>query len=166
MAQLSDTFKEEQKISSAPWFVWIMVGLQVFFLIGFLSSVYDGEVSGAANFVARIFGASIPALVIWWVRAADVKLVTEISREGVAFRWHPFSSETKPIAWTEIDRVEYNRYRFVGYGWRFSIKYGEINNVWGRQGLLITKKNGTKLLIGTQRNEEEVSGAIEKFRAG
>lgn len=60
------------------------------------------------------------------------------------------------MLWTDIDSVSYVKYGFLGYGWRFSMKYGEINNVSGKEGIAVIMKNGSKYLLGTKRSKEEI----------
>lgn len=83
----------------------------------------------------------------------SVRLETRIDYAGVHYRWRPLMSKDRSIPWENIQHAEVIRYRFVGYGWRFSFRYGRVYNVSGNEGLQLVLKNGSKLLIGTQQAE-------------
>jgi len=87
-------------------------------------------------------------------------LKTEVSPEGIYINYFPMW-RTK-IPWEQIASAEIIQYGFVGYGIRLSFRYGTVYNAKGNQGLQIVKKNGSKILIGTQR-PHELRAAVEKF---
>lgn len=81
-----------------------------------------------------------------------LRLETRVSNECLRVRYFPFLKRT--FKWSNIEFAEIIKYGFVGYGIKFSTKYGAIYNVKGSQGLALTLKNGKKYLIGTQKPEE------------
>ena len=82
-----------------------------------------------------------------------MKLKTTIDSDGIQMSFFPFKS--KKVTWTEIKNIEVINYGFVGgWGIRLWTKYGTVYNTKGNKGAFIELKNGTKFLIGTQKEEE------------
>lgn len=81
-----------------------------------------------------------------------LQLESTITKEGISVRYFPFLKRT--FKWSDIETAEVIKYSFVGYGIRFSTKYGTIFNVKGNQGLVFTLKSEKKYIIGTQKSEE------------
>ena len=50
--------------------------------------------------------------------------------------------------------MEIINYKNVGYGIRISSMYGKIYNTNGKTGLLITKNDGDRILLGTNYADE------------
>jgi hypothetical protein len=148
-------FHEEQNVATARWFLAAMVILQIAFIGPIVYSVLEGSLTGSLAIGWKIAIACWPIGMWLWVKRRDDKLVTQIGEEGVWYKWHPWKKEFMELRWETIDSVEYISYGFIGYGWRFSSIYGEVNNVSGKKGLLITRKDGSKILLGTQKSEAE-----------
>ncbi len=81
-----------------------------------------------------------------------LKLKTEITSDGIDIKYFPMWSTY--IKWDEVQKAEIIKYSFVGYGIRFSDEYGTVYNAKGNIGLLLQKKDGKKVLIGTQTPEQ------------
>mgnify|MGYP000520393883 CR=1 FL=1 len=81
-----------------------------------------------------------------------LELRTEIDEAGIRVRLRPISAEV--FTWDKIDEVEIITYGFVGYGLRFSSKYGTVYNTRGNKGLSIRLKSGSRYVIGTQNPEK------------
>jgi len=163
MPEQIQPFYEEQKIITAPWFIWCTVILQALLLGGFIFGVFQGSIESGKAIAFNLFISNFPVLVLLWAAATDVKLITCIDAEGFSFRWHPFRKNFKTLRWTDIASIDNVTYGFAGYGWRFSMKYGEINNVRGNRGMVIIMKNGSRYLLGTKRSEEEINEVMRRF---
>ncbi|CAI8186636.1 MAG: Uncharacterised protein [SAR116 cluster bacterium] len=76
-----------------------------------------------------------------------------MDKNGIQIHFFPFTK--KRVEWNEIKHMKVLNYGFVGgWGVRLWTKYGTVYNVKGNIGLAIELKNGTKFLIGTQKEIE------------
>lgn len=91
-------------------------------------------------------GGLLVALIAWFY---TLTLTTQVRPDGLWVRYAPLGDVH--VRWEELARAEAVRYGFVDYGIRFSAAYGTVYNAQGNRGLLLHKKSGEKLLIGTQR---------------
>lgn len=82
-----------------------------------------------------------------------IKLKTEITSEEITMKFFPLAS--KKVKWEEVSEVTIVNYGFVGgWGIRLWTKYGTVYNTKGKIGLAIALKNGSKFLIGTQKEND------------
>jgi hypothetical protein len=88
----------------------------------------------------------------------SLKLYTRIDAEGVHFRMTPFHFKEQVIYWDEIDQIHVRKYspilEYGGWGIRVGLRNGRAYNVRGNYGIQIVKKNGKRLLLGTQKPDE------------
>ena len=98
-----------------------------------------------------IFGIGFPALF------AFGNLTSEVREDGIYIRFIPFQWSFQKIGYDELDTFEVTTYRpirdYGGWGVRYGSK-GKAYNVSGNRGVLLTFKNGKRLLIGSQRSDE------------
>jgi hypothetical protein len=144
-------FKEEQKFTQC-WLWIILIGIGIVPIFGIYKQIILGEkfgdkpMSDFGLILFCLFTFSIIAL-FWFMR-----LKTEIDQDEIRINFYPFVK--KQINWKEIKSAEIVNYGFVGYGIRFWTKYGTVYNTKGNKGLAIELLNGSKLLIGTQMENE------------
>ena len=82
-----------------------------------------------------------------------LSLHTEIDEKEIRFKMFPFVNKT--VSWDSIKSAEVINYGFVGgWGIRLFTKYGTVYNVSGKIGLALQLKNGKKLVIGTQKEDQ------------
>ena len=99
-----------------------------------------------------------------------MQLETEITTEGISFRYRPLVRKWRTIPIEDIMRFEAGTYRpiadYGGWGVRQGFgKKGRAYNVSGNLGLTIFLKNGKKVLLGTRR-VQSISAAMEKMMHG
>jgi hypothetical protein len=91
-----------------------------------------------------------------------LRLSTTVTRDAVTVRYGPLYSARIPIS--EITRAEAIAYRpirdYGGWGVRGTRRHRALN-ARGDQGVLLTRRNGTTLLIGSGRPRE----LLEALRA-
>ena len=103
------------------------------------------------------FAGTLLIIGLFWY----LELRTEIDETGIRVRLRPISTEV--FTWDQIEHAEIITYGFVGYGLRFSSKYGTVYNTRGNKGLSIRLKSGSRYVIGTQ-NPDDISQDFENFR--
>lgn len=84
------------------------------------------------------------------------KLETRIDRNGVQYRYTPFINSWRKIPFREIQSIQvihYSPWAYGGWGIRYSW-HGWAYNVSGNKGIMIKRKNGKQLLIGTRKSNE------------
>ena len=82
-----------------------------------------------------------------------IQLKTEIDDTEIRIQFFPFTQKT--IQRNQIKTANMVTYGFLlGWGIRFSLKYGTVYNTKGNKGLAIELLNGEKFLIGTQKPTE------------
>jgi len=138
-------FKEEQKFP-----LWIYLLTLPPIIIIFIFSVFFYLENNYNDIIGLAFVLIVMVVVNLLIYAARLK--TEIDEDGIHIKFRPFTN--KKILWRDIESAEVVKYGFVGYGWRFSFKYGRVYNTSGNKGLFIVKKNKQKILIGTQQPEK------------
>ena len=143
-----ETIYEEVQPFDQIW-LWIVMGLEFVVMLGaFL-------IAGTPYWVIAV-GLGVMALTM--ALLGSLKLYTRIDKEGVHFRMTPFHFKEKWIPWKEIDQIHVREYspikEYGGWGIRMGGKNGNAFNVRGNYGIQIVKKNGKKVLIGTQQPHE------------
>lgn len=153
-------YTEKQKFTQ--WWLWaIFIGLDALLVYGCIQQIILGKPLGD-NPVPDIGLVLMSVFMflfsyLFW----QISLKTEIDQTGITLQMKPFFKERK-FVWDEISSAEIIQYGFVGYGVRVSTKHGTVYNTKGNKGLAIELKNGEKVLIGTQR-EDEIRPIIEQL---
>jgi hypothetical protein len=128
--------------------LWIMIGFEfAIMLIALL-------VAGTPLWTAAI---GIGAMTLTMALLGSLKLYTRIDADGVHYRMFPFHFREQTLPWEEVDQIHVRQYspilEYGGWGIRYG-RNGKAFNVRGNYGIQIVKKNGKRLLIGTQRPDE------------
>ena len=149
---MNSIFKERQKFTQF-WLWLILIGLGLIPIYGIYKQLILGEQFGntpLSDLGLIIFTIFIFALIALFT---IIRLVTEIYENEIRVHFFPFMK--RHVSWEDVESAEVIKYRFVGgWGIRFSTKYGTVYNIKGNRGLAIKLKNGKKILIGTQKEEE------------
>lgn len=154
-------FKEVQKFSSFIWVLLLPIAGFIFF--GLFKQLILGEPFGDKPM--SDIGITLVALLILSTVLLFLlsKLKTEITQDSIQISFKPFVSKT--IQWRDVKTADVIKYGFVGFGVRLGTKYGTIYNTRGDKGLALVLNNGTKLVVGTQKEEElkEVVAQLGNF---
>lgn len=157
---MSSKFKEVQSFSQ--WWLWIS-------LLALFIPIYSAgaSLSFSENWYKMLLEilTYIPfyiwlALVVFFVA---IKLRTEISDNGIFVDFKPFLWN-KTYRFEDIHTykvVKYSIFDYGGWGMRIS-SAGIAYTTKGKYGLKIALKNGSQILIGTQR-PEELSKIMDEF---
>lgn len=158
-------FTEKQKIKQI-WVKILLYSISIYLIYGCISQVFLGKPFGdrpISNIGLIIISSTIFAVVFLILIAT---LETQINTsDGICYRWTPFSKKYTKHSWNSILKIELIDYSFfVGFGYRVTKKYGIVNNASGNKGLLITLKNG-KRLLGTNKSGELENVITEIYKA-
>ena len=152
-------FKETQKMTQ--WWLWaILMSTTGIVLWEIVAETTSRQLSWAEFVSNPELWSSALILILVLVFFYLLSLKTEVDPERIQI--HYFPMWRTHIRLNEVASAEIIKYGFVGYGIRFSFRYGTVYNAKGNMGLQIVKKNGSKILIGTQC-PEELKAAVHKF---
>ncbi|PHS67053.1 MAG: hypothetical protein COB12_05200 [Flavobacterium sp.] len=145
-------FTEKQKFTQ--WWLWVlMIGFGLIPIIGIYKQLIIGEEFGSkpmSNVGLILFSVFIYLLIAFFY---FLQLKTKITSEEISFTFFPLASNN--VKWEDISETKIVNYGFVGgWGIRFWTPYGTVYNTKGKIGLAIEMKNGSKFLIGTQKESE------------
>jgi len=87
------------------------------------------------------------------------KLETRIEKDGIYIRFFPFHLSPRKYSWDKIEKSYVRQYsplrEYGGWGIRFGLfGKGMAYNVSGDMGIQLVFKDGTKVLIGTNKPQE------------
>ncbi len=153
-------FKEEQKFTQ--WWLWIiLIGVAVFPIYGVYKQIIQGlpfgdkPMSDVGLIIFAVF--SLGLIILFRL----FKLTTKIDHNTIHNQFFPFSNRV--VNWQDVKWAEVITYSFVGYGIRFSTKYGTVYNIKGNGRLALELKSGKKIIIGTQKKHELIEVATNVF---
>jgi len=90
------------------------------------------------------------------IMLGSMKLKTRIDEEGVHYQMNLFHWHKRPIPWSEIDQIYVRQYspmrEYGGWGMRYG-RNGRAITMHGKYGIQIVKKDGKRILIGTEQPE-------------
>ena len=154
-------FEESQRLNQ--WWIWTIIlgvlGISIYAKIKtvqFNESLFNGS---DFSLIIPIF--LLPALFYF------LMLKTRIEENGIFVRFFPFHLKGIFIAWDQLETCSVRTYSPLGEFGGWGIKYGlggagKAYNVSGNQGLQLVFKDGSRLLIGTQK-PQEIQDIINKM---
>ncbi len=151
-------FQEVQKFKQI-W-IWLLLVIANFFIIyTFVAQVLLNQPIGqhpARNIhIVIILVLSLSSLFLYY----SLKLETIITEQGISVRFLPLIIKYKNYPFSQISKCYIRKYRpifeYGGWGIRLGgLGRGKAYNISGNIGLQIEFKDGKKLLIGTQKQNE------------
>ena len=100
---------------------------------------------------------SVGVMVLTMGLLASFKLYTRIDSSGIHYRMKPFHWKEQTIPWEDIDQLFVRKYspilEYGGWGIRYG-RNGRAFNLRGNYGIQIVKKDGKRVLLGTQKPDE------------
>jgi hypothetical protein len=139
-------FSEEQRFDQI-W-LWTIMGIQLLIIMVPLALTGQSWWTMVITFLAMILSM---------VLLGSLKLNTWMDAEGVHYKMKLFHWRVRTILWDEIDQIQVRKYapvkEYGGWGVRYG-QSGRAYNVRGNYGIQIIKKDGKRVLIGTQKPEE------------
>lgn len=137
-------FHEEQQFRQ--WWIWVLLAVVA------LPALLVVNLEGVAPSVL------IVPLVVVAIGAlfAFARLVVDVDREEITVAFHMLAPKRR-ISLSTVRRAEATKYRplldYGGYGVRLGFR-GWAFNVSGDEGVLVEMKDGSRLMIGSQRPNE------------
>jgi len=148
---MKETFTERQRFTQ--WWLWVLIGsLGAFAIYAVISQLIFNQTVGnnpMSNSSLLFFFIFVIAFVVFFYK---IELRTKIDDKGIHLHFYPFFKSI--YLWSSIEKIDFVRYGFVGYGIRFGGKYGTVYNIKGNRGFAIQLKDGKKYLIGSQETEK------------
>lgn len=145
-------FTEQQKFKNRIlWYV--LVGAMMFSYGVVVPGLFGDDVTGTVVALVILTLVFIPIMVGVLIGV----LHTRVDAEGVHYRYAPFKRKFNTIRWTEMKKVYIKQYDAFGDYGGWGIRWGAdgwLYNMHGDIGLMINKKKGSNLLLGTQRPDE------------
>lgn len=145
-------YNEEQKFD-AKLFVFnflLYASFSSILVYGLIRQVYFNLPFGdkpAPTFIIILVLILNTVIIILFSKAT---LVTRITDKAVQYKWKPFKSKYSTIPFSDIQSIRVIKFKFIGWGYRISRKYGVAHVAKGRYGILVTANN-KKFLIGTSK---------------
>ncbi len=150
-------FKEEQRFTQT----WLIALLSISLIapIILIISEYSKEDS---KMTSNEFILTLIAILVSIGFIFLFKLKTRIDEKGIHYQFFPFHFKLKTILWNEINAANVRKYdavsEFGGWGLKGGLLWKKSNgtavNVSGDIGIQLELKNGKKILVGTQKENE------------
>ncbi|MEQ8904934.1 hypothetical protein [Ekhidna sp.] len=143
-------FKEEQSFVGT-WMWYLVIGIALLTIAGIAISLTQGvDNEGISGLVLAI--VVIAGIILFLYFA---KLYVTIDQHSLYYRYPPFVNNEKKVTKDDVDEIHVRKYRpiweYGGYGYRFRFRSGRAMSVAGNVGVQLIKKDGKRLLIGTQK---------------
>ena len=159
-------YQEEQQFRQL-WLWLLLLGIAALSWWGFYEQIIRGRPWGSNPgpdwllwLMALLFGIGFP---LWFWR---VKLVIQVTADELRIRLRPFANRLIPLA--DIATAEARTYRpigeFGGWGVRGLSRRNMAYNVRGDQGVQLTLRDGSRVLIGSQQ-AQALALAIKNARS-
>jgi len=149
-------FHEEQRFRQ-PWILILVVGLAALIWYAAWQQLVRGvpfgdnpAPDGVLVAIWLLFGIGMPLFFY------GLRLVAEVRMDGLYFRFHPLQWRWRHLEWEDLEAAEAVTYHplrdYGGWGIRVGTK-GTACIVSGNRGLHLKRRQGSDLLIGSQRPE-------------
>nr|WP_294870247.1 DUF6141 family protein [uncultured Pedobacter sp.] len=159
-------FSEKQRFGQ-KWIWAILIGANLIFFYGVFYQVFqrksfdDNSMSNMQLLIAS------GLMLLFTLAVLTLKLETYIKKDGIYVRFFPFHLTLKKYSWDNIQRFSVRQYdpitEYGGWGFRFGfLTKGMAFNVSGNKGIQLVLKNGSRLLIGTNK-PDEASETLKKL---
>ena len=158
-------YKEEQKFNQAWVWLILVIFLIPFFIVGNqLLELIKADSDDYLTLSLVLFVLLVSSIPVIWL-FVKMKLVVEIRKDGIWYKFPPLLNKWKTINKSEIENFEIRKYKPIKEygGWGIKGKFkSKAYNVSGNIGLQLYLKNGRKVLFGTQR-QEAIENAMKKL---
>jgi hypothetical protein len=144
----TDIVYEENQPFDQIW-LWVILSMELVLIL--IPLILTGQ---SIWFISGMVGIMVLTMAL----LGSLKLYTRIDAGGVHYRMSIFHWKEQHIPWEEVDQIYVRKYspilEYGGWGVRYGMRKGRAFNVRGNYGIQIVKKNGKKILLGTQKPDE------------
>jgi len=143
-------FEESQRFNQ--WWLWLIIlGSVGFAFYANIQTIQSDESLVSWTKLSLIIPILLIPSLFYFLR-----LKTRIEENGIYVRFIPFHLKEIFIAWNQLESCSVRTYSPLGEYGGWGIKYGlggagKVYNFRGNQGLQLVFKDGSRLLIGTQK---------------
>jgi hypothetical protein len=153
-------FKEEQRFTQN----WLLVLITISIIVPIILIVNEFSKENS-NMSMNEFIFSIVLIPLCIAPIFFFKLKTRIDETGIHYQFFPFHFSTKTIPWLEIKSVNTRKYYAITEYGGWGLKSGFLSRkskgiaytVSGDQGIQLVMKNGEKILIGTNKENDIIA---------
>lgn len=151
-------FSEMQRFKK--WWVWLillsMIGLYSY---GVIRQVFAGQPFGQKPMSDSILLLTLGLILFMSILIYNIRLDTEIRKDGVHVRFFPFHLRYRFYTWDSIRHCQVRKYNAIieygGWGFRLGLLgKGKSLSISGDHGLQLEFNDDKKLLIGTKKPKE------------
>lgn len=148
-------FKEEQRFKQT-WLVLLLTVSAIAPIVIVGKEYIDGKISINDLMLVLLFIIIATGFIFF------LKLTTRIDENGIEYRFFPFHFSNKKIPWHTIEKAHVRKYdaisEYGGWGLKGGLLWkkskGIAINVSGDIGIQLELKDGKKILIGTQKEND------------
>lgn len=163
-------FEEKQKFNQ--WFIMlIFFAVNAFFIYGIFIQIIEKQQFGRKPTSDGLLILSTIVSVLITILLMNIRLYTQIKKDGIYVKFFPFHLSFKYYSWEQISKAFIREYKplleYGGWGLRIGLwGNGKALNVSGNKGLQLEFFDKNKLLIGTNKPEElkEILKTIDKLK--
>ena len=150
------------------WFIFLIIWMAIVIPVTWTGTA-NPDVSMSTGELVGILIAATVFIAFLALIFMNSKLSTVITEEGIRYRYPPSQNREKLIHAPEIERYEIRTFKpameYGGHGAKKSQKWGQSFTVRGNTGLQLYLKDGTRILIGTQR-KDAIMRAMGRMKKG
>lgn len=159
-------FTENQRFKQL-WIWVIIILMNGLFILGIYQQLYKGEQFGTKPMSDTGLIIGLISALLLDVLFLSFKLKTSITKENIHVQFFPFHLKSRTFLWSDVKQASVRKYKpimeYGGWGIR-GFKSNRAYNVSGKIGLQLEFKDGTKLLIGTQKGQEINDILVKLFK--
>tara|TARA_B100001964_G_scaffold157832_1_gene173311 strand:- start:78 stop:572 length:495 start_codon:yes stop_codon:yes gene_type:complete len=146
------SFNEKQTFRQ--WWIWLLILIAPTVCLALLIQQAFFEkplgINQQGDFLLLILTVTLGAVfpLLFYI----IQLETKVNSEGILLKFRPFHINWIKLDFNEIKMAESTKYKplmdYGGWGIRYG-KNGKAYNVSGDRGVLLTLKNGSRVMIGS-----------------
>ena len=148
-------FIEKQRLD-VLWVKILMFSSAILAIMSMFISERKFASAEAVVWFTAFFIAGITGLIYYMI--FEIPAYTKVDNHGIHYKYRPWVWNYKLIRWNEVNNVEIKAISpvadFGGWGYRFTFRKGNGIILNSKNAMVITKTNGKKMTITTDRKLE------------